>query len=221
MSNILVGKDVGTATFDASSQTITFSGLGTVTLDQIRLITNATDGLVIFQFNSPSKGGSISSNVLTLDYDTTTMADDDVLAIDFNIGEPTVDYNLSLQKTSNQTPDVAQNLIEHPIEAVNDAAATYRTVVEWAAAGYKTGSIHINVSGGVTLTLWGSNDDTADNSSDTGWVDISTEILGAANVIDAIALKNITSLRYGRLMIKYVTSDATNASDVWIERSKV
>lgn len=68
-------------TFDASAKTITLLGLSAVSLAGMKIITNITDGIIIYQFNSPTKGGTLAGNVLTLEYDTTAMDDADTLMI--------------------------------------------------------------------------------------------------------------------------------------------
>lgn len=72
-------------TFDASAQTIVIKGL--YTQRTLILITNVTDGIIIYNFADGSTGGSTSydaaadETTITLDYDTTTMADGDELQI--------------------------------------------------------------------------------------------------------------------------------------------
>ena len=69
-------------TFDASAKTITFSGaFSSLELPHIKVITNVTDNIMIYQFNEPTLGGSLTGLVLTLDYDTTSMSDTDELQI--------------------------------------------------------------------------------------------------------------------------------------------
>lgn len=68
-------------TFDASAKTITFTGYGTLSLESVLLITNVTDNIIIYNFADPTKGGTVATNVLTLDYDTTTMDDADDIQI--------------------------------------------------------------------------------------------------------------------------------------------
>lgn len=68
-------------TFDASAQTITFGDYAGITLDNVMLITNVTDQVIIYNFADSSKGGSVATNVLTLEYDTTSMSDTDDLQI--------------------------------------------------------------------------------------------------------------------------------------------
>jgi hypothetical protein len=78
-------------TFDASAQTVKISGL--YTLRTLLLITNVTDNIIIFNFASPTAGGSVSydsandETTITLDYDTTSMSDGDELQIFTDDGE--------------------------------------------------------------------------------------------------------------------------------------
>ena len=69
--------------FDASAQTITFTDYNPVVLDSVLVITNVTDNIIIYNFADTAKGGTVTgaSAVLTLDYDTTGMADADDLMI--------------------------------------------------------------------------------------------------------------------------------------------
>lgn len=68
-------------TFDASAQTVVHASFSDIGLDGIQLITNVTDNVIIYQFNSPSKGGTLATDTLTLTYDTTSMSDTDELMI--------------------------------------------------------------------------------------------------------------------------------------------
>lgn len=68
-------------TFDKTTKTITFSDYGSLNLDQVLLVTNVTDNIIIYNFADPTLGGSMSSNQLTLEYDTTSMDDNDDLQI--------------------------------------------------------------------------------------------------------------------------------------------
>lgn len=88
-----VGTEIGGYSFSAASQQVTLTGLNTLTLEQVLLITNVTTNQVIYQFNNPALGGSISSNVITLDFNTTSMSDTDRLQI-------IIDYLPAGQKTA-------------------------------------------------------------------------------------------------------------------------
>lgn len=74
-------------TFDKTAKTITFVDFDSIELEHVQLITNVTSNVIIYQFNNPAKGGSVTNNVLTLDYDTSAMANTDDLAILYVIGE--------------------------------------------------------------------------------------------------------------------------------------
>lgn len=70
MAKVLIGADLGSYSFEKTAKTITFSGFKP-TLEEILLITDVTNGTIIYQFNDPTKGGTLSGQVLTLTYDTT------------------------------------------------------------------------------------------------------------------------------------------------------
>lgn len=70
--------------FDASAKTITFPDNLSLRLEGFQLITHLASGAVVYQFNSAAKGGSLSGQVLTLDYDTTALNDADPLQIIYN-----------------------------------------------------------------------------------------------------------------------------------------
>jgi len=89
----MIGVDVGGYTFDASTKTITITGLDALDLEQILVITNVTDNIIIYSFNDPLLGGVIASNVLTLTYDTSTMGNADELQI--WVEYKTIDGNIS------------------------------------------------------------------------------------------------------------------------------
>jgi hypothetical protein len=80
----LLGQDAsGTYAFNPTAKTVTFSGLSQqITLINILLITNVTANTIIYNFASSTTGAvSFVNNVLTLDYDTTSMSATDVLQI--------------------------------------------------------------------------------------------------------------------------------------------
>ena len=71
-------------TFSASAKTITSSDFNK--LSEIALITNVTDNIIIYNFADATKGATLSGEVLTLTYDTTTMSDTDKLQIIMHTG---------------------------------------------------------------------------------------------------------------------------------------
>lgn len=74
-------------TFDKTAKTVTFTDFVSIEIEHVELITNVTTNTIIYQFNNPAKGGTVSNNVLTLTYDTTAMNNADQLMIKYTIGE--------------------------------------------------------------------------------------------------------------------------------------
>lgn len=211
-STILLGSEYGSYSFDASAQTITFSGLGTVTLEQLGVIVNATDGEVIYSPQDSSKGGTISSNVLTLDYDTTSMSDSDVLQIPVAINVVT-DYTHGADKTLEINPDYAQWIsVVHAVDETNLDAGAYRKIIE-GLEDYRKVNLQLKGSGGVTFTVYATNDSTADDTADTGWIPITSSYY-TTPITDTQTSADV-DFAAERLMVKYETTDATNAVDVW------
>lgn len=68
-------------TFDASAQTVVHASFSDITLAGIQMIVNVTDQIVIYNFADQAKGGTLSTDTLTLEYDTTSMSDTDELMI--------------------------------------------------------------------------------------------------------------------------------------------
>ena len=74
-------KKIDNYSFSKAAKTITFTDYATIRLDSLLLITNATDGIILFNFADPTKGGTVNNNVLTLAYDTSAMENTDKLLI--------------------------------------------------------------------------------------------------------------------------------------------
>lgn len=68
-------------TFSAASKEITLNTTSIIGLSQLLIITNVSTNTIIYNFADPNAGGTIANNVLTLDYDTTSMNDSDNLQI--------------------------------------------------------------------------------------------------------------------------------------------
>lgn len=97
----MLGVDVdGTYAFNASAKTITFSGIPyTLTLQNILLITNVTANTIIYNFASQTNGAvSFVNNVLTLDHNTTSMNNSDVLQIFLDVENEQENIELLLRR---------------------------------------------------------------------------------------------------------------------------
>ena len=108
-------------TFDASAKTIVING--NFKLRKLQLITNVTDGVIVYNFADPTKGGSVSFNsatdetTITLEHDTTSMSDSDELQIFVDIPEDKIEfgetYTDPVSKLRVSTPE---NLIDTDFE---------------------------------------------------------------------------------------------------------
>ena len=67
--------------FTPASRQITITKLSSVNLEQLLLITNVTTNTIIYNFADPALGATVAGNVITLDYDTTSMSASDKLQI--------------------------------------------------------------------------------------------------------------------------------------------
>lgn len=82
MNNRIVLRQGTDFTFDASAKQITFIGFTPVHA-RILVAVNVTDNIIIYSSTVPATKGSLSSQVLTLDYDTTSMDDNDNIQITY------------------------------------------------------------------------------------------------------------------------------------------
>lgn len=76
-------------TFNKTAKTVTFTDYTSIDLDGILLITNVTSNKIIYNF--AKIGGTVLNNVLTLDYDTSLMSDNDDLQIFYEDGQTSTD----------------------------------------------------------------------------------------------------------------------------------
>ena len=104
-------------TFDKANKQITFTDYATIKLDSILLITNVTyQNTIIYNFASSTLGGTVATNVLTLTYNTSAMANTDKLQIFYEDDAKTMatNENLTVTKAVEAVTDwtqVAQNTV--------------------------------------------------------------------------------------------------------------
>jgi hypothetical protein len=145
----LLGQDTsGTYTFNPTAKTVTFSGLSQqITLANILLITNVTANTIIYNFASSTTGAvSFVNNVLTLDYDTTSMSATDVLQIYIDVES----YEESLATLLRRMNKLLES------NAVVDSKLRQRVTIEAIGTNNTANSTELNttmpVSGTVTAT---------------------------------------------------------------------
>ena len=150
----LLGQDTsGTYTFNPTAKTVTFSGLSQqITLANILLITNVTANTIIYNFASSTTGAvSFVNNVLTLDYDTTSMSATDVLQIYIDVES----YEESLATLLRRMNKLLES------NAVVDSKLRQRVTIEAIGANNSSNSTEVNttipVSGTVTASMSGGN----------------------------------------------------------------
>ena len=134
---------------------------------------------------------------------------------------PTKAYDIpqDVTKTSNRNPDYAHYTnIEPIIDETNlDTDSVY---APFYMASYQYFSLHVNVSGGVIVTVYVSNNSAASDTDETSdWVDYSSTIFGAANVEDSEGLYfQDTPIMPLKFLVKVVTTDNSNAADIFLRR---
>jgi hypothetical protein len=122
--------------FDAAAQTVAFNTTDVITLEQLLIITNVTTNQIIYNFADPNAGGSIENNVLTLNYDTTSMSSEGRLQIFIdNILTPASDETLQLVNEQTELMRRMVKLLEPSSRATStglqmvDASSTAITAV--------------------------------------------------------------------------------------------
>lgn len=195
-SGKMIKSDLGDYTFDASAQTVTLEGIHNLSIIEILEITNYDDQEVIFDPRNAGKGGTIASNVITLEYNTTAMDDDDDLRIyvhynnseDFGLGHVKTGEQSSLDTHfENNSIDVdTTNLAVDTYYYPNDEGSVMDTYKDQSATGKL-----IDADETLTLTLEVSNDEDAPNA-DFKQVKMWDDNAGA--LIDSITVTNGTEV---------------------------
>jgi hypothetical protein len=153
--NLLVGKDIGSYTFDASEKKVYLNNIPDLSLNEILMITNVTDGIIIYlsqDSNTISSAFSLVSGddyVITLNYDTTSMSDTDTLQIWLHYkDEPDVQT-----KDSNENIPTKENrlLVDSAIGRENISTALIW--VKTAGSSGDTVTISINGISNLVTTL--------------------------------------------------------------------
>ena len=68
-------------TFNSATKQIIIIDSENIPQEKLLLITNMTDGIIIYNFADNASRGTIQGNIITLNYDTTSMSDTDKLQI--------------------------------------------------------------------------------------------------------------------------------------------
>jgi len=142
-------------TFNSSTRQITLTDYTSVDLEGFLLVTNVTDNVIIYNFADPTRGGTVSANVLTLDFDTTSMSNTDDLQIFIDDGlTPAVNETI---EESNELLGLIYDRTESL--AVVDTAQRQRVAVEVmpSVAISTMPTTTVNVNSMPTTTVNGNN----------------------------------------------------------------
>lgn len=150
----LLGTDTtGSYSFDKTAKTVTFSGLqDDITLANILLITNVTANTIIYNFADSTKGAvSFNNNTLTLDYDTSAMANTDVLQIFLDLPSNEESLHDLLRRMNKILESLATVDIYQRQRVVLEAVGNNRASAPTEAAGSipVTGTVTANISNGI------------------------------------------------------------------------
>jgi hypothetical protein len=151
----LLGTDIkGSYTFNPAARTITFSNLASnISLENILLITNTTANTIIYTFAGGTLKGqtSFTNNVLTLDFNTTSMNASDVLQIYLDVDSVIFDET----RSSLEDQIVLLRRIVKILESQSaiDSANRQRITIDTIAALVTPTSTSVPVSGTVTSNI--------------------------------------------------------------------
>jgi hypothetical protein len=112
--------------FNPINKTIVFSDYDSIKLDNVILIVEVTTGTIIYNFAAANLTGAVSGNILTLNYDTTSIANTSNLAIYYD------------DSTTSAATDESIVLLRRLVQlltpvGVQDIAQRQRVVVEGIA----------------------------------------------------------------------------------------
>lgn len=91
-------------TFNKTTKQVTFTDYTSIDLDSVLLITNVNTNTIIYNFACTGFGGTVSGNVLTLTYNTSSMADTDKLQIFYD--------DTTINSATSENQDIMISLIE-------------------------------------------------------------------------------------------------------------
>lgn len=82
--------------FNPAAKTITLPDFKGIDPARLALITNVTDGIILYNFADPFRGASVAGNVITLAYNTTGMSSTDSIRIDYDTEYGAVGYDRTI-----------------------------------------------------------------------------------------------------------------------------
>lgn len=148
--------------FSASAKQITFTDYNPIVAERVLLITNTTDGIIIYNFADPLKGGTCATNVLTLAHDTTAMSNTDKLQIFYDDNATTMPVSgtvtANLSAVDNAVLDViaAKDFATQTTLAALNAKMVTGTDIGDVTINNAAGAAAVNIQdGGNSITVDG------------------------------------------------------------------
>jgi len=162
---------------------------------------------------------TVSAGVITFNGQNANFTSNDSVVLFLIMPTKTYDIAQDVNKTTVYNQDYAHYTdIEQIVDETNlDDDSVYVAIY---MASYQYYNLHVNVSGGVIVTVYVTNNSAADDADETSdWVDYSTTLFGAANVEDAEGMYfQDTPIMPLKFLVKVVTTDASNAADIWLRK---
>ena len=120
--------------FNPSTKQITLNTTDSITLEQLLVITNVTSNTIIYNFADPNTGGTISNNIITLNYNTTSMSSSDRLQIFLDINlTPASEETLNILK--DQAMFLRRIAKSTEVLSTQDGAQRQRITLDTVTAG--------------------------------------------------------------------------------------
>lgn len=144
-------KTIQAYTFDKVAKTITFTDISAVDITRLTIITDVTNNTIIYQFNNPLKGGTVSGNVLTLTFNTNTVAyaNSDELQLFYELEMPLTPSGALL--VGNSRDKVFEPFSEYPLDEFDETVKSAGDEVSLAGNSY--GASYLKISKSLTDTL--------------------------------------------------------------------
>ena len=125
---IQIGLDLGKYTFNPATRQITLSNMVTganqaisVDLEDVVMIVNVTDNIFLYNFADATLGASITANVITLNYNTSSMSSTDRLLILIEIVDPIEDLLRMMNRFVKQAEALGNVDVAKRLRVVVDA----------------------------------------------------------------------------------------------------
>lgn len=115
-------------TFNKTAKTVTLNDYANIRQEGILLITNVTDNIIMYNFADSTYTASVSSNVITLNYDTSGMSDTDYIQILYEDGIDIGEQIRQLAEFQNQLAETMMMLLSQitTIAAARGSSADLR-----------------------------------------------------------------------------------------------